>query len=281
MPETLHLLSTLPFPSVLIDATSSQALADAYPSLLQRGISVVTPNKKAFSGALSLWHGVQEARRRPGAPERGMLYHEATVGAGLPVVSTLTDLLATGDTVRRIEGVFSGTLSYLFNNFAPATASVSSGDAKNANPSWSACVASAKAAGYTEPDPRDDLNGMDVARKVVILARLAGMEVEGTESFPVQSLIPEELGGVGSGEEFMARLHECDAGMEEVREGAAREGMVVRYVGRVDVAGGALRVGVERVGRGHALAGLEGSDNVVGFWTERYGERPLVVQGAG
>lgn len=139
----------------------------------------------------------------------------------------------------------------------------------------------AKEQGFTEPDPRDDLNGLDVARKLVILARLAGLAVESTDSFPVQSLIPAELAGVRSGDEFLARLSEFDGRMDEVRDEAAREGKVVRFVGSVDVGEKRLKVGLERFERGHAIAGLEGSDNIVSFYTERYGEDPLVVRGAG
>ena len=139
----------------------------------------------------------------------------------------------------------------------------------------------AKAAGFTEPDPRDDLNGLDVARKLVILARLVGVQVEGTHSFPVQSLIPKELEGVGSGEAFMERLSEFDGRMVEVKNEAGREGKVVRFVGSVDVGRKALKVGLEMFDKGHPIAGLKGSDNIVSFYTERYGDNPLVVQGAG
>lgn len=140
----------------------------------------------------------------------------------------------------------------------------------------------AKEQGFTEPDPRDDLNGLDVARKLVILARLAGLAVESTASFPVQSLIPAELASVRSGDEFLARLPEFDGRMDEVRDEAISEGKVVRYVGSVDVIGGGkLKVGLEKFDRAHPIAGLEGSDNIVSFYTERYGENPLVVRGAG
>lgn len=163
-------------------------------------------------------------------------------------------------------------MSFLFNNFAPV--------AGGGGP-WSAAVRKAKAAGFTEPDPRDDLNGLDVARKLVILARLVGLRVEGTDSFPVQSLVPGELEGGGSVEGFLARLPGFDAGMDELRDGAVKEGKVVRFVGRVDVGRGALMVGVEKFDRASPVAGLGGSDNVVSFYTERYGENPLVVRGAG
>lgn len=163
-------------------------------------------------------------------------------------------------------------MSFLFNSFNPLTGT---------GGKWSHEVRKAKAAGFTEPDPRDDLNGIDVARKLVILARMVGLDVEGTDSFPVQSLVPKELEGVSGGEEFVERLGEFDGRMDEVRDGAGREGMVVRFLGSVDVEGGKLRVGVERVDRKHPVAGLEGSDNIVSFYTERYGDYPLVVRGAG
>lgn len=179
--------------------------------------------------------------------------------------------------MTRIAGVFSGTLSFLFNAFAPLDDLAKGGQ----DVRWSEAVERAKALGYTEPDPRDDLNGKDVARKLVILARIVGLKIEGPEGFPVQSLIPKELVGVASGEEFLARLSEFDEEMERVREGARKEGKVVRFVGSVDVGKRELKVGLENVERGSAIAGLKGSDNIISFYTERYGERPLVVQGAG
>lgn len=139
----------------------------------------------------------------------------------------------------------------------------------------------AKANGFTEPDPRDDLNGLDVARKLTILARLAGLPVESTSSFPVQSLVPSELAGLRSGDEFLSRLPEFDARMDSVRDEAVREGKVVRFVGCVDVCAKTLKVGLETFDKGHPIAGLEGSDNIVSFYTERYGGCPLVVRGAG
>ena len=163
-------------------------------------------------------------------------------------------------------------MSFLFNNFAPV---------EGKGGKWSEEVRKAKEAGFTEPDPRDDLNGMDVARKLVILARIAGVRVEGTSAFPVQRLIPTELEAVESAEEFMQRLPEFDAHTEEIKAEAEREGKVVRFVGSIDVGNGALKVGLERFERGHPIAALKGSDNVVSFYTERYGQNPLIVQGAG
>ncbi|OQV05772.1 hypothetical protein CLAIMM_10446 [Cladophialophora immunda] len=269
--ELIKYLSSAPGKVILVDNTSSQDVANAYPSFLRKGISVVTPNKKAFSSSLQLWNDIFSAVDQ--ANGQAMVYHESSVGAGLPVISTLKDLVATGDQVTRIEGVFSGTMSFLFNSFAPVDGS---GKGK-----WSEIVKQAKEAGYTEPDPRDDLNGMDVARKLTILARLAGLKVQGPDSFPVQSLIPKELESASSSDEFMARLPEFDEQMESYKSQAAAQNKVVRYVGSVDVGKAEVKVGLEMVDKGSPIAGLKGSDNLICFYTKRYGANPLVIQGAG
>ncbi|KAK2731806.1 hypothetical protein FQN55_004442 [Onygenales sp. PD_40] len=263
-------LSQAPGRAVLVDNTSDPTIAEAYPIFLSKGISIVTPNKKAFSSHIDQWKNIFNTASNTSS----LVYHESTVGAGLPVLSTLRDLVATGDKVTRIEGVFSGTLSFLFNNFAPVTAS---GPAQK----WSQVVAQAKELGYTEPDPRDDLNGMDVARKLTILARIAGLEVQNSDSFPIESLIPAELASAASADEFMTRLPEFDERMEAVKKQAEAEGKVVRYVGSIDVAGKAVKVGLEKFDKDSAIAGLKGSDNIISFYTERYGANPLIVQGAG
>lgn len=269
LPDILAYLRAAPGPAVVVDNTSNQAVADTYPLFLRHGISVVTPNKKAFSGSYALWEDIFGAAAAEGG---GMVYHESSVGAGLPVISTLRDLVDTGDSVRKIEGVFSGTMSFLFNSFAP----VGGGGGP-----FSAEVKRAKELGYTEPDPRDDLNGLDVARKLTILARMVGLKVEGPTSFPVRSLIPRALEGVGSGEEFLARLGEFDGEMEGVKREAERAGKVVRYVGSIDVDANEVKVGLESFEKTHPIAALTGSDNLIAFHTERYGANPLIVQGGG
>lgn len=260
---------------VVVDNTSNQDVADFYPEFLKRGISVVTPNKKAFSGSLKLWDDIFSSAY-PANEKGGLVYHESSVGAGLPVISSLKDLIATGDRVEKIEGVFSGTMSFLFNSFAPVD-----GQGKG---KWSEIVKQAKEAGYTEPDPRDDLNGMDVARKCTILARLAGLKVQGPDSFPVQSLIPKPLESAGSADEFMQKLPDFDAEMEEYKTKAEKEGKVVRFVGSVDVKNNKVEVGLKMVEKGSPIASLKGSDNLICFYTGRYGYptgSPLVIQGAG
>lgn len=158
--------------SVIVDCTASEQVANLYPAWLRAGLSVVTPNKKAFSSSLDLFKEIQELAANTSSVKKHartpLIYHETTVGAGLPVLSTLTDFVKTGDQIVRIEGIFSGTLSYLFNNYSTLTGS--SADAKP----FSEIVRIAKELGYTEPDPRDDLNGMDVARKVKCKKKSAG-----------------------------------------------------------------------------------------------------------
>ncbi|KAF7895885.1 hypothetical protein EAF00_005900 [Botryotinia globosa] len=268
LPKIIEYLAAAPAKVVLVDSTSSQDVADAYPQVLSKGISIVTPNKKAFSGSYKLWQDIFSAASSSGAK----VYHESSVGAGLPVISTLKELVDTGDSVTKIEGVFSGTMSFLFNSFAPTEGS---------GGKWSSEVANAKGLGYTEPDPRDDLNGLDVARKLTILARLAGLEVESPTSFPVQSLIPKELESVSSGDEFLQKLPEFDSQMEETKVAAEKEGKVVRFIGSIDVAKKEVKVGLEKFDKSHPIAALKGSDNIISFYTKRYGSNPLIIQGAG
>lgn len=271
--ETFDYLATAPGKVVLVDNTSDQTLANSYPVILRKGISIVTPNKKAFSGNFELWSDIfKAAANGTGSPSDGYVFHESSVGAGLPVISTLKELVETGDEVTKIEGVFSGTMSFLFNSFMP----VGGGGGK-----FSAEVKKAKELGFTEPDPRDDLNGLDVARKLTILARLAGLKVQSPTSFPVESLIPKELESCNSGDEFLQKLPEFDNQMEELKASAAKEGKVVRFVGSIDVPSQAVKVGLEKFDASHPIAALKGSDNIINFYTQRYGSNPLIVQGAG
>lgn len=272
---------------VLVDNTSAPSVAEAYPTLLRAGVHVVTPNKKAFSGSQALYEQIVAASRESGAK----YLHESTVGAGLPVISTLKDLVATGDKVTRIEGVFSGTLSYIFNEFSAGSAD---------GPAFSTVVRTARDKGYTEPHPADDLNGADVARKLTILARLLsgpGQQhpvislPDGYASVPTQSLIPAtlSLSSVPTGDAFLDALQAHDAHFDTLRAEAARQGQggaVLRYVGVIDVdaenGSGSVRAGLERYPITHPFAtSLGGSDNIIMFHTERYGARPLIVQGAG
>ncbi|KAK5741488.1 Homoserine dehydrogenase [Elasticomyces elasticus] len=269
--------TTAPGQVVLVDCTSDPQIAGAYPGVLKKGISIVTPNKKAFSSSFSDWNAIfSTAANGPTAGERekghGFIFHESTVGAGLPVLSTLTELIETGDEVTKIEGVFSGTMSFLFNSFNPVA---------GGGGSFSAEVGKAKELGYTEPDPRDDLNGLDVARKLTILARLTGLPIESPTSFPVQSLIPKELESCASANEFMGKLGEYDGRMDDLKASATASGKVIRFVGSIDVGSKEVKVGLEEFEKSHPIAALKGSDNIINFYTKRYGSNPLIIQGAG
>ncbi|KAM5543425.1 hypothetical protein V8D89_002676 [Ganoderma adspersum] len=258
---------------VLVDNTSAPAVAALYPSFLRLGVHVATPNKKAFSGELALYEQILAA----GLEGAARFLNEATVGAGLPVISTLKDLVATGDQVTKIEGVFSGTMSYIFNEFSTG---------KEGGPSFSSVVRVAREKGYTEPHPADDLNGADVARKLTILSRLIpslrSALPAGYESVSTRSLIPPELEGEASGDEFIRRLPAFDAQFDKLRADAIREGHVLRYAGVVDVETGTIKADLEKYPVTHPFAtALGGSDNIIMFHTARYGARPLVVQGAG
>jgi homoserine dehydrogenase len=255
----------------LVDNTSNEEVANAYPIFLAKNISIVTPNKKGFSSSYDLWKKIFGAASN-GTGTGGYVFHESTVGAGLPVLSTLHDLIDTGDEVTRIEGVFSGTMSFLFNSFMP----VGGGGG-----SFSAEVKKAKELGYTEPDPRDDLNGLDVARKLTILARIAGLEISSPTSFPVQSLIPKDLESAQNGDEFLEKLPNFDGDMEKLKSEAAAEGKVVRFVGSIDAGKKEVKVGLEKFEHSHPIAALKGSDNIISFYTKRYGSNPLIIQGAG
>jgi bifunctional aspartokinase / homoserine dehydrogenase 1 len=248
--------------AIIIDCTASAEVAARYAGWLASGIHVVTPNKKANSGDLASLARLHEARRQGGAH----YLYEATVGAGLPVIQTLRDLRETGDRIDSIEGIFSGTLAYLFNTW-------------DGSQPFSSIVKTAKAQGYTEPDPRDDLSGMDVARKLIILGREMGLGLE-LADVELEGLVPDALAGCGP-EEFLERLPEFDAPMRARLDAARGRDRVLRYVGTLDANSGAARVGLVELERSHPFANINLTDNVVRFRTGRYDRNPLIVQGPG
>jgi aspartokinase/homoserine dehydrogenase 1 len=247
--------------TVIIDCSANESVGRRYAQWLARGLHVVTPNKKANSAEYSYYRSLHEARRASGAH----YLYETTVGAGLPVVQTLRDLRDTGDDIVSIEGIFSGTLAYLFNIYDGRTA-------------FSDIVKDAKQRGYTEPDPRDDLSGVDVARKLIILGREMGLELE-LADVKVQSLVPEGL-EKGSIEEFFAKLPAHDVAMRGHLDAARHRGKVLRYVGRI-TSDGKATVGLVELETKHAFANIALTDNVVRFETRRYCDNPLIVQGPG
>lgn len=246
--------------ALLIDCTAAAGVADHYAGWLSAGIHVITPNKQAGSGPIARYRAIRAA-----AASGGRFRYEATVGAGLPIITTLRDLIDTGDEIHAVEGIFSGTLAWLFNRY-------------DGSVPFSTLVAEARALGYTEPDPRDDLSGIDVARKLVILAREQGLAIE-VSDVAVEGLVPAALAGIAR-EEFLARLDELDAPMAARLAAARGRGSVLRYVARLDREGRAS-VGLVELPVGHAFANIKLTDNVVQFTTARYHENPLVVQGPG
>jgi aspartokinase/homoserine dehydrogenase 1 len=247
--------------SVIIDCTASQSIASQYANWLSRGIHVITPNKKAFSGPYEDYKALQDAADAGSSH----FFYETTVGAALPIISTLCDLIYTGDEVRSVRGIFSGTLAYLFNVYDGSTP-------------FSEIIRAAKESGYTEPDPRDDLSGMDVARKLTILARELGQGIE-IGDFPVQSLVPEALRDV-SLDEFFARLPEYDNEIASLYREATAANRQLRYIAVLD-ADGKASVGLESVDASHPFSNINLTDNIVQFETARYSANPLVVQGPG
>lgn len=245
---------------VIIDATASIELAQRHPEWLAHGCHVVTANKALAGGELGGWHALRAACARD-----ARYGDSATVGAGLPALATLRRLRACGDRVTRIEGVFSGSLSYLFNHY-------------DARQPFSTLLREACALGYTEPDPRADLAGEDVARKLLILARTAGYPLRRGD-IEVENLVPESLRDVPRNA-FLERLDELDKPVAARHAAAASRGCVLRYLARFD-ADGAARVGLFEVTTSHPAAHLSGADNLFAFTTPRYAQRPLLIQGAG
>ena len=256
-----HLLDTHMPHAAIIDCSASDEVAAHYPEWLAAGIHVITPNKQAGAGPLQRYDAIRVARAHSGARFR----YEATVGAGLPVISTLRDLLDTGDELLAIDGIFSGTLAWLFNKF-------------DGSVPFSELVRQAHALGYTEPDPRDDLSGTDVARKLVILAREAGLPLS-LADVEVESLVPEALRDADR-DGFMAGLASLDAPMLQRLQAARERGCVLRYVARLQRDGKAV-VALCELPADHAFAHLRLTDNCVQFTTRRYCDNPLIVQGPG
>ncbi len=242
---------------VLVDATASEAVARRYAEWLRTGAGVVTPNKQALTLDAAFYDDLRAAAREGEAP----FLYETTVGAGLSVISTLRDLVRTGDTVRRVEGVLSGTLAFVFNAMREGAA-------------FSEAVRRAADSGYTEPDPRADLSGEDVGRKLLILAREMGLRADAAE---VESLVPEPLRDVPA-EAFWERLPEADAGWR-ARLGALAPGEQLQYVSRLAPDG--LRAGLQVLDPASPFADLRGAANVLAFHTDRYAGDPLVLQGPG
>ncbi len=247
--------------SVFIDNTSNKELIRYYDQILDASVHIVTPNKVANSSEYAYYKKLQEI-----AFKRDVQFlYETNVGAGLPVIRVLQDLMHSGDEILKIEGVLSGSLSYIFNTYDGST-------------SFKDVVLQAKEAGFTEPDPRDDLNGMDVARKILILARESGLQLE-PEDVKVNNILPQSCIDAPTVEDFFVELEKADDVFKKLAEDAKVKGEKLCFVATLD--GKDVNVGLTAVGATHAFNGLSGSDNMISFTTKRYEQNPLVIKGPG
>ena len=248
------------FNSVFVDCTASKEVAEIYQPLLEHNISVIAANKIAASSSYEKY-----ARLKETALARGVFFrYETNVGAGLPIIGTINDLRNSGDVILKIEAVLSGTLNFIFNEIS-------------ADVTLSEAVRRAKEQGYSEPDPRIDLSGKDVIRKLVILAREAGYKVEKTD-VEAHLFIPDEF-FEGNIDEFWKNLPKLDADFEARRKQLDAEGKRWRFVATFDH--GKLSVALKEVDRTHPFYNLQGSNNIVALTTERYREYPMLIQGYG
>ncbi|MCE1200542.1 MAG: bifunctional aspartate kinase/homoserine dehydrogenase I [Bacteroidia bacterium] len=246
---------------VVVDNTSSPDVVGHYEKLLSNNVSVVACNKLGASGSQ-----VQYDRFKRTAREAGVEFlYETNVGAGLPVIKTMADLLASGDRFLRIEAILSGTISFIFNNYQSGR-------------SFASVVREAQDRGYTEPDPRDDLSGMDFRRKVLILARETGLKLE-IEDIELQPILPEACINAPDVDAFYQELEKAEAHFSGMLHQAALQGKKLRYVGLI--AGGKASISLQMVDSQHPFFNMEGSDNIIAFTTDRYHSNPLVVKGPG
>lgn len=246
---------------IFVDNTASPITGTYYKELFESNVSVVTCNKIANSSSYKDYKDLKDTARRRGVD----FFYETNVGAGLPIIRTLKDLMTSGDRIIKIEAILSGTISYIFNNF-------------RGNTSFYEVVKKAHELGYTEPDPREDLSGKDFMRKMMILARDAGYEIE-EKDVELGAILPESCFKAPSIDEFYEELKKSDSYFNELKEKAENENKVLRYIGKLE--DGKASVNLEFVDVSHPFYNLTGSDNIISFTTERYKFNPLVIKGPG
>lgn len=247
--------------SIFVDNTASEEVADSYAHYLSDSIAVVSCNKIACSSAYDNYNKLKELSREYNAP----FLFETNVGAGLPIIDTLKHLIASGDKVLKIQAVLSGSLNFVFNNF-------------NSDVSFHDIVKQAQEEGYTEPDPKIDLSGIDVMRKILILARESGykLNIEDIENI---SFLPQESLATQNNEDFFSSLQQNESTFQDVYSAAASSDSKLKYVAQFE--DGKASVGLQNIPKGHDFYSLEGSDNIVLFYTERYPNQPMIIKGAG
>lgn len=246
--------------SIFVDCTASDEVIKFYEKLLKNKISIVTPNKKANASSFKLYQKLKKL-----STEKIKFFYETNVGAGLPVIGPINNLILSGDKIKKIEGVFSGTLSYIFNEF-------------NSKKNFSEVVLKAKQKGYTEPDPRDDLNGIDVGRKLLILAREIGYKLE-LKDVKIESLLNKECEEAASVEDFFQKLKKYDKVFRELVKKAEAKNQKLRYI--ANFKNSKAQVKLMRVNKNHPAYDLTGSDNLISITTDYYKDTPLVIKGPG
>jgi aspartokinase/homoserine dehydrogenase 1 len=247
--------------TVFVDCTASQDVSELYAQILEAKVAIVTPNKKANSGSMEQYKNLKRI-----AKKRGVKFlYETNVAAGLPVINTLQDLMLSGDRVIKIEAVLSGSMNYIFSE-------LESGEP------FSEVVRKAKELGYSEPDPRDDLSGMDVARKILILGREAEQHLE-FDAIDVQSMVPEDCLSAASVPEFFEKLKAHDVEFSNMLQDAESKGEKLRFMAKLE--NGTAQVGLNSIPLSHPFSGLSGSDNMILLTTDRYHDRPMIIRGPG
>ena len=247
--------------SIFVDNTASEKISDEYEKYLETNIGVITCNKIACADRYNKYLNLKNLSRKYGSP----FLFETNVGAGLPVIDTLNNLVDSGDRILKIQAVLSGSLNFIFNNFKkPDT--------------FHEIVIKAKEEGYTEPDPKIDLSGVDVARKILILARESGMKLE-LDQIKNKSFLPEESINAKDEKSFIESLVKHKSIFNLLLENANKNNSRLKYVAELE--NGKASVGLKEVEKGHDFYNLKGSDNIVLFYTNRYFEQPLIVKGAG
>ena len=261
-PGFVHRMKEMNFSNtIFVDNTANEEIANYYESILDASISISTPNKISTSSTY-----LQYQRLKNIATSRGVTFaYETNVGAGLPILTTIKDLINSGDRFLKIEGVLSGSLSFIFNTYEAGT-------------KFSDIVVEAGKKGYTEPDPRIDLSGKDVRRKLIILAREIGLNME-AKDVDIKSILPKACEEAETVDAFFKELEKADNHFEKMRADAAKENKKLRMIAQLD--NGKATISMQAVDASHPFYSLSGSDNMIVFTTERYKDRPLVIRGPG